>query len=290
MGHRALLLIIIGMLALASASLAGVCGDPDAIATPAAGVTASELVATATPADTATPAATVAHSFGFDETAVLPSPRSDDEPMLIGGVLWIDGTTPTGEVVAYLGDNECGRGQAVLSGDGGYPDFLVTVASDSQQPGCGVPGAPVTLTLNGRAMDETTPWRPGMQQPRTFFAGDVVAQYVGTVRFDAPFDVSGIVPQQVVPYIDGVVCGAQVNPMQGNGQIVYQVVVSPASLQQGCGRAGSQVELRLVGMAEGGPFDIVIAHVPWQPGPFVQVTDVDLVGATIGVEPTVTRQ
>jgi len=51
------------------------------------------------------------------------------------------------------------------------PRFVIVIASDATAPGCGIPGAPITITVDGRAMNDTIPWQPGFQQPVTLIAG-----------------------------------------------------------------------------------------------------------------------
>jgi hypothetical protein len=191
--------------------------------------------------------------------------------MTIGGVLWVDGTTPTGDVIAYIGGKECGRGQSILLPDAG-PTFIVTVASDATQPGCGKPGAPTTLTVNGREMNDKVDWQPGFQQPRTFFAGPVVAQYWGTFRRDRSMR-----PTRVVAYVGDMICGEQ-GGLQGDAEVGYHLAVYPDALRPGCGRAGAVVTLRLVGASDGRAFETVLQTTLWSPGSLTHLDTVDLAG------------
>jgi hypothetical protein len=200
--------------------------------------------------------------------------------MLIGGLLWVDAGTPRGEVIAYIDGVECGRTDVVVPVDGG-PIFLISIKSDHEKTRCGTPGAGITITLNGRPMNDTLEWRPGYQPSVTLFAGPVPARYYGEVRFDAPFTSSDIWPRQVVPYIDGVVCGGQQDPMQGNGQVGYVVVVTPEELKPGCGRDGAIITLRLEVMVAGTPVEIDLQDVTWQPGPIVQLGTIDIASSSL---------
>ena len=192
--------------------------------------------------------------------------------MVIGGVLWVDARPAIGEVIAHIGGVECGRGESFLLADGGLPTLYVEVASAAGQPGCGTPGAPVLITVNGRAMNEAVEWRPGFQQPLTIIAGPAFAQYEGEIMFDA-----SLIPLRVVPYVGGVPCGQQLNGFQGDRKVYYQVVVDPAELRPGCGAGGAQVTLRLEGaLPDGTATEVVIDTVGWQAGPKVQRPPADV--------------
>ncbi len=290
--------VVGGIVVLALVAAAPICGPADptpttVAATPTAvAVTlttvpprpptpVAEQNAPSTPTSSSSPSAS---KFGYPKVSSLPSPSSQDDAMFIGGLLWVDGTTPEGEVIAYIGGKECGRGKSFTLPGGGFPTLLIVVPSEAQQLGCGTTGAQVTLAINGRAMEGPIDWQPGFQQPRQFFIGPVVAQYLGDIRFD-----KSAVPLRVVPYVDGVVCGGQVNPMQGDGEAGYQVVVQPAELRPGCGRDGVVITLRLEGKTvDGRPLDIVIDSVAWKPGVPVQRQAVDLAAKLSGAPiPTV---
>lgn len=280
---------VFGALALLGVALvfaAPICGSPDETPTPAAeqpGVEPSPTTApSAPPAETSTP---LPSTFGYEETVVLATPASPSDAMFLGGELWVDGGVSEGEVVAYIAGRECGRGQSISTGDA--PVFAIRVASDAEVPGCGMPGVPVTLTINGRAMNDTVAWQPGFQQPLTLFAGPVVARYIGYIRFDAPFSETNISPQRVIPYIDDIVCGGQLNPMQGNGEVGYEIAVMPEELKPGCGREGAVITLRLELMAAGTSIVVDLGQVPWQPGRRVELPAVDLASSAI-LQPTAT--
>ena len=259
--------VIPALAGLALLFAAPVCGSPTPEPTPQPR-TAIAVVAPVDPSPSVTP---VASTFAFSEIPNLPTPSSSSAAMILGGVLWVDGATPVGEVIAYIGGKECGRGQSFLLPDAG-PTFIVTVAAAAEQPGCGAPGTPVTLTLNGRPMNDMVDWQPGFAQPRTFFAGPAVAQYWGTfIRRDKSVQV-----EKVVPYVGDVACGTQVDALLGNEEVGYQVVAVPEQLRPGCGREGVVVTLRLEGTMDGRAFDTVLATAPWEPGPLTHLATVDL--------------
>lgn len=216
-------------------------------------------------------------------SALYPTPEIDD-PMSLGGSVFVDATQPSEyEVIAYIDGLECGRAQSFrpLHSDG--PMFGMTIASDAQIDGCGKPGDEVTLTVNGREVNRPYEWQPGWRPSTsvTLIVGPPPARYYGEIRFDVLFDQSDIWPQRVVPYIDGKVCGAQSNPMQGNGQVGYLVVVMPDELQPGCGRDGATINLRLELMLAGRPVEVELQDVQWQPGSIVNLDLIDLSGRFI---------
>jgi len=152
--------------------------------------------------------------------------------MGIVGRIWLDGQRVSGEVLAFINGQQCGRGKA--EGTPPKPLLLLPISSDAHQPGCGVPGATITFTINGRAANETVAWKPGItQQMVTLSAGPRIAIYQGTLRIDR----GRPPPMRVVPYIGGVVCGAAVAPwflITDDARWSYEVVVDPDGLRLGC--------------------------------------------------------
>jgi hypothetical protein len=64
--------------------------------------------------------------------------------------------------------------------------------------------------------------------------------------FSGDYTLVNIGDRRVVPVIDGVVCGIQLNPPQGLGpKWSYFAVVDPASLAPRCGRPAAVVRFRL---------------------------------------------
>lgn len=242
--------------------------DEDSAAQIADGALTVEAEATSTTTPTAEPdSPTVAPTA---EVVIFPTPSSDSDTMVIGGWPWVDARPFFGEVVALVGDLECGSSQSGALPDGSsIPIFVIEIASNAQQAGCGVPGAPMTIMLGARAANEMIQWNAGFQQQVTLIAGPSFAQYSGTVRVSA-----GAFPTvQVVPYVGDLVCGAQIDGgFSGLSEWYYQVVVDPVQLKPGCGQDGAEVVLKLVE----GSGDRTLAVVPWQPGPLVRLPVFDL--------------
>jgi hypothetical protein len=195
--------------------------------------------------------------------------------MALGGRLYMDARPANGRLLAFINGQQCGDGQSGVLSLGAPSTFAVAIKSDAQQAGCGVPGAAVTFTFNGRAINETVAWQPGWREERpTLSAGPVFALYFGTFRTHA----GNPPPMLVVPYIAGLACGEaavpQANPLN-HLRWQYLVVVDPEELHPGCGRAGADVTLRL--QVEG-QADIDVTTVPWQTLPEVDLANVDLSG------------
>ncbi|TAK68792.1 MAG: hypothetical protein EPO22_02150 [Dehalococcoidia bacterium] len=183
--------------------------------------------------------------------------------MVIGGTLWVDGRPATGEVLAYIGGKVCARGMSgFMPSEPPSPvsDFVLIIESDAVKPGCGAPGAPVTLTVDGRAMNETIPWQPGFQQPVSLTAGPAFATYYGRLKI-APLPARFAVRA----YVGDVPCSSDLSapPWGVAPEIHYYVTVDPAELRPGCGRDGVEVEFHLE--VEGQP-DIVFDRAPWSVG------------------------
>jgi hypothetical protein len=195
--------------------------------------------------------------------------------MLVGGTLWVDARPVQGQVLAFIDGKQCGRGQSFRP-NAEPPDpigmFTIMIATDSDEPGCGVPGVPVTISVNGREMNERIPWQPGWQQPMSLIAGPAFATYHG--KLDAPGGLPW--PFSVWPYVGGVLCGKDLSSGGISGQDAYfYVVVDPEELRPGCGREGVDVELRLR-IADG--TEIAIDTVPWEPRVGIQHPTIDLAG------------
>jgi hypothetical protein len=208
-------------------------------------------------------------------TVALATPASAAEAMIVGGTLWVDARPATGEVLAFIGGKQCGRGQSGrLQSEPPDPvnTFVIVIASDSAEPGCGVPGAPVTISVDGREMNDRIPWQPGSQQPRGLIAGPAFATYYGTLT--APGELRW--PFSVRPYVGGVLCGADLTSGGLAGQAAhFYVVVDSEELRPGCGRDGVDVELRLRIADE---TEIVIDTAPWKQQFGIQRPTVDLAG------------
>lgn len=192
--------------------------------------------------------------------ASLPTASSNAETMVLSGNLWVDARPGSGDVIAYVGEQECGRGQTLRLGDDPMPFLFIRILSNSDRTGCGVPGARVTVALNGRLMNDTVEWRPGQQQPVDLVAGPPFARISGELRFDDTPE-----SYEILPYIDDVLCGQQLPtapPRQGQA-LRWEVVVDPKDLKAGCGRAGAVVELRV---SVAGQRTMVLYAIPWNTG------------------------
>lgn len=215
------------------------------------GSTPEQLAASSTARGSALPnkraTAIVADASSTPVLSPLPTAASASESMYLSGSIWVDAKPATGEVLAYINGQQCGKhGQSFTSVDAGGPTFVVEILSDAEMPGCGVPGEPVVITINGRAINEVIEWQPGAQQPRKLVAGPPFGTYMGEFRinsFPQPFD--------VVAYVDGTECGRstariiQLSPADPPKDLPYGVVVNPDELQSGCGRAGTTVILQI---------------------------------------------
>ncbi len=208
------------------------------------------------------------------QRAVFPTPASAADAMIVGGTLWVDARPATGEVLAFINGKQCGRGTSgLLQSDppSAISTFVIQVDADRAHPGCGVPGAEVTLTVNGRAMNDPVPWRPGFQQQIVSIAGPAFAIYYGTLKVNAALP--GLA---VFPYIGGVLCGVNLVALAPDPVTLhYEVVVDPAELKPQCGRAGAYVEFHL--RVAGQP-DVVFDRAAWDAARPVARPTVDLSG------------
>jgi hypothetical protein len=197
--------------------------------------------------------------------------------MFLGGSLWIDAEQPGGDVLAFINDVQCGEGQQALVPDAFSPSFILIVRSNSEQAGCGVPGAEVTVMLNRRAMNERVAWQSGFREPVTLIAGPPFAVYGGVLLFDGtPPDYT------VVPYINVVACGDPQSgaPIFPDNPYRYGALVLSDQMRPGCGHDGAMVSLV---MHMDGLQDIVLDTVPWRTsaymdGPYMEDPAIDLRG------------
>lgn len=267
---------ILSIVALAASGCGEFLTSADLTQTAEPAIAAPAETATATPATeaTATATPTVGVLARAPEVARFPTPSSPSDTMILGGGLWVDARPASGEVLAFINGKQCGRGQSVRlpsEPPDPFPIFVIEIASDVQQPGCGVPGAAVTITVGGRPMNDTVEWRPGFQQQVNLIAGPAFAQYTGVLQ------VQGVPPLfKVVAYIDGTACGEDtVSMIVPDTVLTYQIIVDPEELRPGCGRDGVDVTLQI----EFGTGDValrsVIGTAPWQMGP-VALPNIDL--------------
>jgi glucan endo-1,3-alpha-glucosidase len=124
-------------------------------------VTAAPTLPSPTPTPTVRPTAT-------------PTPSPTSAPtgswiagMTVSGTAWLGWSyAPQGATVqALVGKTVCGQGTVSTLGR-----FKLTVASTSQQPGCGTSGATVSFTVNSRAASPTTSFIPGASRSHYIIA------------------------------------------------------------------------------------------------------------------------
>ncbi len=199
----------------------------------------------------------------FPTVRPFPTASSDAEPMGLGGTIWVDGVPAAGTVVAMINGTQCGSAvsAAVRAPDSssGAPFFVMSIASATERPGCGLPGAPVQLSIDGRPFDETVAWAPGLQSPRVFVVGAGFAEYFGRVDFGSahPPVVS------VSASVNGNDCGRLLSGDFSQfdvGRWYFTIVVQSAAALAGCGGVGDDVTLYLA--VDGAPA-AVIGVVKW---------------------------
>lgn len=266
-------MLLVATTALATIAMIG-CGDdggPSNAATslaPTASATAS--------ATTDTP------------TAPRPPQASVDDVMAVGGPMWIDGRRPGDvEAVATINGVECGRAQSLLLLHSDFSGITLDVASSARTPGCGTPGDPVIITLNGRPINTIVPWQPGdaladfsPEVPPILAVGAPIAEFRGVLHFEESYPLG----MEVIPLVDGDTCGEMLSStVQGRGpEWHYYVVVDAEDLAAGCAKEGDTVSfvLRIDGLDE-----IDLGTEVWSPWASIERSPIDLTGRLI-VEPT----
>ncbi len=84
--------------------------------------------------------------------------RAQTPPARFYGSVTLNGAAAPGgvEVVAYIGEMECGR--TTTTDDGRY---VLDVSADGSVPGCGTDDAPVRFLVNGMPADQTGVFQTG---------------------------------------------------------------------------------------------------------------------------------
>jgi|GEM_PF-6385788 hypothetical protein len=115
------------------------------------------------------------HGYWIDSTAVItlplhgalmaqsPSTRTQSmpaPPMTIYAV--VDGPSPVPGQVVTATINEVHCAETTTRAFGGQVVYALDVPTTSEQKGCGTPGAPVDVTLNGQRVGQV-PWASGPQ-------------------------------------------------------------------------------------------------------------------------------
>jgi len=161
--------------------------------------------------------------------------------MGFGGTVWVNGRPAYGELLAYIGGQVCGRGQSSrLSPRQQLPKYVLAISSAADQPGCGVPGSLITITISGEPLNDEILWEPGFQRDKRLVAGPSFATYFGTISVGSR-EVSSA---KVVPYVEDIECGEQLSGAVRDGEVAYFVVVDSDELHSGCGQPGSVVRFR----------------------------------------------
>ena len=129
----------------------------------------------------------------------------------------------------------------------------------------------MTITLNGRPMNDTVEWQPGFQEGRAdLLAGPAFVRYYGEIRIDAGFPPR----MHIYAFIDDVLCGDSDLGISGH-VLDYLMIVDPEELRPGGGRDGAEINLILT--VEGQP-DIDLGRQRWQPGPAIELPTFDRTG------------
>jgi hypothetical protein len=252
--------------AIALLAVAAVCGPaeqeelsgaPESTETAAAVTDTATLASTSSALDPSPSPAPVLQPS--PTTPSLPTPSSVFDMMGIAGTAWIDARPAAGEIRAFINGRECGRGQSLLVGHSRIPQYVLTVRSERNEPGCGTPGAAITVEINGRSTNATIEWQPGFQPPTDLVVGATFAEYRGIVVVGQ----GGNSPIRIVPYINGAICGEQLDSAAADGMWWFRVVVDSEETTGGCGRDGVQVSFRLE--VEHQP-DIDLGTEPWRSG------------------------
>lgn len=210
----------------------------------------------------------------------LPTASSGSDTMGFGGTVWVNGRPAYGELLAYIDRQICGRGQSNrINARQQLPKYVLAVSSDADQPGCGVPGSPITITLNGDPLNDVVLWEPGFQADKRLVAGPPFATYFGVISV-GPRDVSSV---KVTPYVGDLACGEQLSGAFDRGEIAYFVVVYSDELHSGCGAPGSVITFR----AEVEGLGIVdLGTESWTTADTVTRETVDVSGAALSAPPT----
>lgn len=175
------------------------------------------------------------------------------------GTAWVDARLASGPVQARINGQVCGESGILAAPDAG-PFYDLRVVSDNDKPGCGKPGDLIMFFISDRQANQTAAWNPtaGSYHHLTLIAGPPFAQFFGYVAL-------GRMPVQerIVPFVNNVECGYQLNSWQGSGSPYgYQVVVLPKELKDGCGFEGAEVTFKLLD-AQGSVVAIAPEHGIW---------------------------
>ena len=163
------------------------------------------------------------------------------------GTAWVDAEPYYWqEVEARIGDVVCGQATPFRVVDSDSPSFFLYVMPATEKPGCGTPGAVISFFVDGRQAHQTAEWERDSSDSLSLVVGAPIAWIYGKFTLTV-----SPVSYEVIPFVNGVACGYQLNPWQGVGEFGYGVVVYPKELKEGCGVEGSVVTLSLVNTSTG---------------------------------------
>jgi hypothetical protein len=198
--------------------------------------------------------------------------------LALNGTAWIDAApAPPGTVVqALVGDIVCGEGAVATGSAAASPalSFNMNVSPAASKAGCGAAGATLSFTIGGKLANEKLAWddaaaTTGQAQLLDLSAGPAFAAYSGALSLNGKPAPDGTVIQAMVVHqpIDDpaswVKCAelqvgkaAGLSTASASGYAYLPVL--PDAIKQGCGKAGTEVWLKVQGC--------VYTSGPWEPG------------------------
>jgi hypothetical protein len=128
------------------------------------------------------------------------------------------------------------------------------VLRDTEKPGCGYEGAPITFYINDKKANETAVWHASGMQTINLTSGPPFALLTGSFTFAfEPEEYVGVTrPAGIIALVGDEVCGQAVHGIwrgrMVDGQYPYGfiVVVKSNEEQAGCGVEGSEVTFQVV--------------------------------------------
>jgi len=236
---------------------------------PATCAVAAALVVLVAVAQTPVPVSTAPALTTAPETPVenlptiAPLPTAQTAATFLGNA-WVNARLSDEPVFAKVGDVVCGEARR-FTPPGAYGSvYEVEVASADDRAGCGYEGATVTFLIGDRTANESGVWRSGQTTQLVLTVGPPFAQFFGTASVDAA--TTDLTDLQVVPYVNGLDCGYQLNPWQGAGSpFGYHVVVYSAEIKAGCGTDGQEVSFKLVNQRTGEIAAEAMGRAIWHP-------------------------
>ncbi|MDI6857307.1 MAG: hypothetical protein QME71_03215 [Dehalococcoidia bacterium] len=229
----------------------------------ACAVAAALVVLSVAEAQTPEPVSTVPETPAENLPTIAPLPTAQPTATFLGNA-WVNARLSDEPVFAKIGDVVCGEARRFVP-PGAYGSvYEVEVASADDRAGCGYEGATVTFLIGDRTANESGIWRSGQTTQLVLTVGPPFAQFFGTASVDpATTDLND---PQVVPYVNGLDCGYQLNPWQGAGSpFGYHVVVYSAEIKAGCATDGQEVSFKLVDKRTGEIAAEAMGRAIWYP-------------------------